>query len=221
MPIVFVHGVNNREGDDYRDNEAGRNGFLREIVGPALGLPVGELYLGSPYWGGDGAKFAWDMAVLPDASQGYEKFGGGDAEAVCRTVDLIAESKMQGGVVENAKKNFAETVDLLYAATLAGATNEDEARDIATSYAKASAYAVAHPSPEWLGEVTEANFADVLNQRADASADESFGAGGLLDSLKEGMEPVKKGGKSTYSARRYGARRSTDTIGAFGHRVHD
>jgi hypothetical protein len=37
MPIVFVHGVNNRDGEAYRENEAGRNGFLREVVAPALG----------------------------------------------------------------------------------------------------------------------------------------------------------------------------------------
>lgn len=187
MPIVFVHGVNNRDGDDYRDNQTGRNGFLREIVGPVLGLPPGDLYLGSPYWGGDAAKFAWNMAVLPDASENYEKFGGSDVEAFGRTVDLIAESHIKGGVVENAKRDFAETVDLLYAATLAGTTTEEEARDIATSYLRASAYAAAHPSPEWLDDVTDENFADVLNKRANASADESFGAGGLLDSLKEGL----------------------------------
>ena len=35
------------------------------------------------------------------------------------------------------------------------------------------------------------------------------------------IEPVKKGGKSTFSAWRNGVRRSTDTTGAFDHRVHD
>jgi len=187
MPIVFVHGVNNRDGDDYRDNVAGRNGFLREIVGSALGLSPDKLYLSNPYWGGVAAKFAWKMAVLPDASEGYEKFGGGDVEGFGRTVDLINESQIRGPVVENAKRNFVETVDLLYAAALAGATTEEDARDLATSYLKVSAYAAADPKPEWLNAVTDENFADVLNQRSNASAVESFGAGGVLDSLKEGL----------------------------------
>ena len=65
MPIVFVHGINNRDTPEYRDREAVRNGFLREIVAPALALPVEkDLYLSSPYWGGDAADFAWKLAVL-------------------------------------------------------------------------------------------------------------------------------------------------------------
>ena len=38
MPIVFVHGVNNRDGEAYRENEKSRDAFLKEIVAPALGL---------------------------------------------------------------------------------------------------------------------------------------------------------------------------------------
>jgi hypothetical protein len=187
MPIVFVHGVNNRQGDDYRDNEAGRNGFLREIVAPALGLDPDKLSLVSPYWGGDAASFAWEMAVLPNPDEDYEAFGGADdALAHGRTVDLIAESPIEGDLVESARRDFGATVDLVYAAALAGATTEEQARDLATSYLRASAYAEENPSPDWLDNVTEENFADVLNLKAEASADESFGGGGVLDFLKEG-----------------------------------
>jgi hypothetical protein len=187
MPIVFVHGVNNRDDDNYRENVAGRNGFLREIVAPALGLSSDSLYLSNPYWGGLAAQFAWKMACLPDASVGYEQFGGAEVEAFGRTVDLVVEAQMRGGVVDNARKNFGATVDILYGAALAGAASEDEARDLAASYMKASAYAEANPSPEWLANVTDQNFADVLNHRINASAGERFGAGGILDSLKEGL----------------------------------
>jgi hypothetical protein len=187
MPIVFVHGVNNREGDEYRDNEAGRNGFLKEIVAPALGLPPDGLHLESPYWGADGAKFAWKMAVLPDASETYEGFGAGKNEAFGRTVELVSKYPGQGGVVARARVDFAGTVDLLYGATLAGAENEEDARLIAVSYLKAAKYAAANPAPLWLDQVSDENFADVLNHRVHADDGESFGAGGFLDQLKEGL----------------------------------
>lgn len=80
MPIVFVHGVNNRRDDGYRENEAARNGFLRDIVAQALKLPPGKLTILSPYWGGDAAKFAWNMAVMPDSDEEFESFGA-DPEA--------------------------------------------------------------------------------------------------------------------------------------------
>src|SRR5438477_6931747 len=102
MPIVFVHGVNNRDGDEYRDNEAGRNGFLSEIVAPALGLPAKDVHIKSPYWGKDAVKFAWDMAVLPDAEESYEKFGAGDnTQAFSQTVELAAKSGLTGGIADN------------------------------------------------------------------------------------------------------------------------
>ena len=62
MPIVDVHGVNNRAGDEYRDNEFGRNEFLREIVAPSLGLSPKDVSIENPYWGDDGVQFSWGMA---------------------------------------------------------------------------------------------------------------------------------------------------------------
>jgi hypothetical protein len=188
MPIVFVHGVNNRQGDEYQENEVARNAFLKEIVGPALGLTPDAVRIWNPYWGGDGVRFRWDMAVLPDAADNYEKkFGAGsDEEGFGRTVELASEAPRANNVVELARKDFPAAVDLLYAASMTAATNEDEARDLAKSYGAAMAYARAHPSPTWLNNVTDNNFADVLNAKSQEDG-ESFGAGGVLDSLKEGL----------------------------------
>jgi hypothetical protein len=186
MPIVFVHGVNNRLDSGYRDSEKGRNGFLREIVAPALGLSANDLHIANPYWGDHAAQFAWGMAVLPQASDKYEKFGGGDPALASSSMELVSQLELDGSLLDNAKKDFAKVVDLIYAAALADAATEQEARDIATSYLRAAAYAAKNPAPAWLAQVNESNFVDVLNVRADTSADEQFGGGGLLDSLKEG-----------------------------------
>lgn len=188
MPIVFVHGVNNRDGEAYRENEAGRNGFLREIVAPALGLKPDKLRLLSPYWGKFGAQFAWNMAVLPNPADKFESFGGdAESEALGRVAGLLAESQASGDIVADARRDFPATVDLLYASAMAGAKSEDEARDLARSYLLSAEYARKTPQPAWVATSTPDNFADQLNYAADASQEESFGAGGILDSLKEGL----------------------------------
>lgn len=188
MPIVFVHGVNNRDGEAYRENEAGRNGFLREIVAPALGLAPAKLRILSPYWGKFGVEFAWNMAVLPNPGDKFESFGGdAESEALGRVAGLLAESQASGDIVADAQQDFAATVDLLYASAMAGAKSEDEARDLARSYLLSAEYAHKNPQPAWVATATPDNFADQLNYAADASQEESFGAGGILDSLKEGL----------------------------------
>lgn len=190
MPIIFVHGVNNRDGAAYRENVKSRNSFLREIIGPALGLNPDKLHLESPYWGGQGAQFAWGMAVLPNSGEEFETFGGSDeAEAFGRVVSIVANSALDGKltIIDNAKKDLSGVIDALYASAMAGASTEEEARDLARSYLLAAEYAEKYPEPEWVASAKESNFIDQLNYKAQVSAIEQFGAGGILDSLKEGL----------------------------------
>lgn len=190
MPIVFVHGVNNRRDDGYRENEAARNGFLRDIVAEALKLPPNELTILSPYWGGDGVKFAWNMAVMPDSDETFESFGvDPQADAQSWTNDLVSADASNDGVVERARKDLPAAIDLVFGATLAGATDEDEAREVAQSYKLATAYAKKHPHPVWLDEpnLNEENFADLLAAHIEDNEGESFGSGGFLNRLKEGV----------------------------------
>jgi hypothetical protein len=188
MPIVFVHGVNNRDGEAYRENEQARDGFLKEIVAPALGMKPNKLQVLNPYWGKYGVQFAWGMAVLPNPSAEFEAFGkDAEAEARGRVAGLLAESHANGNIVDMARKDFRTAIDLLYASAMAGAETEEEARDLAKSYELAIAYAEANPQPAWLADAEPSNFADRLNHAARASDVESFGAGGILDSLKEGV----------------------------------
>ncbi len=190
MPIVFVHGVNNRKGSDYEDNEVGRNAFIKAIVAPALGLDGKSVVVRSPYWGGNGVAFAWDMAVLPEAKQGFESFAGDAFKAVAeaQTAQIAANLNLDDTLVESARKDFPRTVEALYASMLAGVTSEDAAAKIAASYAKAEKYAADDPHPAWLDDpaLTDADFAAELNDQLNKLPGESFGAGGLFDQLKEG-----------------------------------
>ncbi|BBH12938.1 hypothetical protein [Chromobacterium haemolyticum] len=188
MPIVFVHGVNNRDGDAYRENEKARNGFLREYVAPALGLSADKLTVISPYWGEFGAKFAWDMAVLPNGVAKLASFGSDEeSKARARVAGLLASSHQSRNLVELAKTDLLAAVDLLYASTMAGAKSEDEARYLARSYELASNYATANPHPGWVASAGPKNFADLLLSQSKATEVQSFGPlSKILDSIKEG-----------------------------------
>jgi len=190
MPIVFIHGVNNRDDAAYKENELARNGFFKEIVCPVLGLNPDKVRLSSPYWGGHGVTFTWNMASLPNPSDNFERFGGNaEEEAFGRTVVVCAGSHLnsQLSVVENAKNDLPEVIDALYASAMAGAKTEEEARDLAKSYELAVSYVANNPSPAWLTTAVESNFVDQFNYEASASREEAFGAGDLLQSLKEGF----------------------------------
>jgi hypothetical protein len=70
MPIVFVHGVNNRHGPAYRAGTLTTQGLLqRHLVGIKVGgktlAAIPEVFF--PYWGDLATKFAWNMASLPRA----------------------------------------------------------------------------------------------------------------------------------------------------------
>ncbi len=188
MPIVFVHGVNNRDGQAYRENEQARDGFLKEIVAPELGMTPNKLQVLNPYWGEYGVQFAWGMAVLPNPSAEFEAFGkDAEAEARGRVAGLLADSYSSGNIIEMARQDFRAAIDLLYASAMAGAETEEEARDLAKSYERAFTYAEENPQPAWMADAEPDNFADRLNHAARASDVETFGAGGILDSLKEGV----------------------------------
>lgn len=189
MPIVFVHGVNNRLDDDYRDNQSGRNGFLREIVAPALGLPPDRLTLINPYWGSFGARFAWNMAVLPDSRESGP-LPARDAGPHRQTVELLAASGFHGGIVDNARRDLPATVDMLYASALAATDDEAHARTLAASYQRVARYAETRASPSWLERVEDSRFIEALHGEALAGEQPAFGIGALIDSLEEGLERI-------------------------------
>ena len=92
-----------------------QHGFPREIAAPALGLAPADLYLKSPYRGGNAAQLAWNMAVMSAVAETYEMLGADDeVEALGHTIELVAKSSGEGGVAQNARRDFADAVDLIY-----------------------------------------------------------------------------------------------------------
>ena len=190
MPIVFIHGVNNRDGSEYRDNVRARDAFIKELVVPELGLDPKKVKIFNPYWGDAGITFRWDLAVVPTPSKKYESFGSGDPSDNYQAMQLAAQQAGAKSIVEIAKKDLAAAVDLVFAAGIAAADSDKAASGIARRYRAAMAYAKASPKPAWLDAVTDDNFVDQLDAEASQHGVESFGMG-IMDSLKEGVSRLK------------------------------
>ena len=83
MPIVFVHGVNNRKGPSYDASVKLKAGALKScLAGASINgktfANIGEVEF--PYWGDLAASFAWNMASLPRGEmQALSSYGGGMA----------------------------------------------------------------------------------------------------------------------------------------------
>ena len=68
MPLVFVHGVNVREGALYDRELAFRNRHFIEIFYKQLGREIQESAIFNPYWGDLGASLSPELPFLPKGS---------------------------------------------------------------------------------------------------------------------------------------------------------
>ena len=206
MPIVFVHGVNNREGPEYDAGVLAQRQFFQTYLG---GVKIGGKSLPAvpavtfPYWGGLGTTFAWDMASLPtDEMQSL----GGAADPTTSTVaahllDALGKLPTDEPLTALAKKSFPLAVDALTRMALAAAEKGKEA-EVAAFVVKASAYAepfaTSKTNPEWVATVdSDSEFINELLERIEAApADGRVQSLGSItswvgDTLKAGGQKVK------------------------------
>lgn len=205
MPLVFVHGVSNRNTPQYRDNQFARDALLRTLVVPALG-PDGENFqIFNPYWGDDGATFRWENASLPETASDTETFGALDSTDLRIAADVLAVASPDApDIVAVAKRSLAEAIDIIWSVALPLAATPPEANALAESYNQARLYVASNPKPEWLTTAKSGNLVDQLlhdlETRAAPEAPatggaqvqwESFGSGvGLGDYLRESLERI-------------------------------
>ena len=79
MPLVFVHGVNVREGELYSRERAFRDRHFVEIFYRQLGRQVAVESIFNPYWGDLGATLSPDTPFLPRG--GYDMLWRRNLEA--------------------------------------------------------------------------------------------------------------------------------------------
>lgn len=66
MPLVFVHGVANRMGDDYEAGVANRDALFGRFLLSSHRRPDDErVSIFNPYWGDHGGRLHWGGASLP------------------------------------------------------------------------------------------------------------------------------------------------------------
>jgi hypothetical protein len=200
VPLVFVHGVSNRDTPEYKDNQLTRDAFLRELVVPALGLAADGFQIFNPYWGDEGVKFRWGNASLPEAASDIETFGAQDPADLRIAADVLAVASPDApDIVAVAKRSLTDAIDIVWSAALPMAGTPEEAKALAESYTQACLYAASNPKPEWLATVKSGNFVDQLLFYVDthyvavapAGDDqaqwERFGEAGLAERLKESL----------------------------------
>ena len=204
MPIVFVHGVSSRSGPEYTRRVEQRTEFLRAIVLPALEVDGANAGLFDPYWGGEGMKFRWKNASLPEPGEGYETFGAAHDEAERALAALLPElaSYSQSDIVAIAKRSLPEAVELLWTAAMANADSKAVHAALAETYLLVADYAERENSPAWLMQAVPGNFVEQLIDKAKSSAPatgavaagqpayESFGFSEFLDELSEAASRI-------------------------------
>jgi len=157
MPIVFVHGVNNRiEDSDYAEGVACKTEFLKSLLVSRLGLDVEKTSVFFPYWGGEGVKFRWNQASVPSGSDDVEALAlGGPGDAVANSEIWIGEARFQYGPQGvnlgrlSKTKGFGTAIDLVWDTASAILQPGQGYLQVVDGYAASIAYAEKNPVPTW------------------------------------------------------------------------
>lgn len=178
MPIVFVHGVNNRKEDaDYEPSRARIEQSLRSILASDLGIDAKVLSVAFPYWGGDGVKFRWNQASLPTKETEVQALNLTLTGLKAAEYELwIQEVQAQNGGtpvvlgdISRQDKGFAKAIDLVWDAASMVAQTEADYQQVLERYAASRRYA-ASKIPAWATQkppLTNQEFIDKLNQEID------------------------------------------------------
>jgi hypothetical protein len=158
MPIVFVHGVNNRKEDAGFDEDVSRKTeYLKTLLAPSLGLNPSKVSISFPYWGGDGVKFLWNQVSLPEGKFETLGIGGKDDQVDLWLSDVQktfgANSIVLGEI--SRTKSFADAVDLIWDTAAAATPNTAEnTQMIAHAYQASQRYIAKYPAPVWAMQKT-------------------------------------------------------------------
>jgi hypothetical protein len=196
MPLVFVHGVNNRKEDvEYLRGVKRTETFLKDIFGPTLRPPCNTLHTTFPYWGEFGVKFRWNQASLPRESDPVEAFsieGEGDtAESRIWSAEVLKEYGANVNFAD-VTRNFGleATLDLVWDTAAQSGVEGNEATSIAASYRRVQTYIQNNPAPPWaMKPQSNQEFLVELerNLAPKEPGTQAMAVGGWFDSIKEGV----------------------------------
>ena len=200
MPIVFVHGVNNRiEQPSYAARVARVDSCLKEILAPRLGLPSKELSTFFPYWGGFGATFRYGQASLPSEGPEAEAFAlKEDASLSDSALWIAAAQANHGGEVLFAQiassRGLEEAIDIAWDTAAIAATTTADLTEIAKLYEASLIYAKQTPLPPWLLKAptmgNEQFMSELVNAVSVAANVQAMGLGTWWQAVKETVSRI-------------------------------
>jgi hypothetical protein len=211
MPIVFVHGVNNRREDpDYEPRRKVTEQFLRKCFQGAVinGKTFAAVNPYFPYWGDLGAKFAWNMQSLPSGEM--DALGPGVEASLRPLVAAVRDLVESPGKASDqpllavAQQSFPRAVDILVELLLlspGAATADQVAEFILALQHYAAAFEPPMPPPAWLANIqTDEQFhgrliAEAQNVLA-ASPQALGGFGAVGNALAAGAARLKQATKA-------------------------
>jgi hypothetical protein len=108
MPIIFVHGVANRDdSSSYQKGLQSIQRYLQEYVYDAISPsdPTGVRFI-APYWGGVAAQFAWNRTSCPRGSI----LGMGSTSSELETALLLAQDERLRASLRETETRAPDTV---------------------------------------------------------------------------------------------------------------
>jgi hypothetical protein len=158
MPLVFIHGVSVRKGEQYDDNLKFRNAnFFNFILKELIDNPKIENIF-NPYWGGN--RFAWNHASLPKRKN--ESLGTEDdlfpiflnlipQNQVPEENEISEEKKV---ILAVAQRSMKDAIGLLWAVSSQN-VDEQKAAELAELAVRVLNYIEHNNQPSWLSQVRD------------------------------------------------------------------
>ncbi len=173
MPVVFVHGVNDRPGPSWDEGLLTRRSLFRQFMLPSLVDDPAKVTFHDPMWGPLAANFRWDQAALPSYEGGAEALGPSDRDALEIAASSGADFDSVDGdaLLQTARLNLVLAVDTAWAASAQTLADEADAEAWAELGRQANAYAGRTRSPAWLQAVTDdTEFVRRLQEEVEAAS---------------------------------------------------
>jgi hypothetical protein len=203
LPLVFVHGVGNRAGDDFIRRARVRDLMFRRFLLPAIAVDPARTRIINPLWGCYGAEFRWGHGSLPERS--LEPLGDDENDHLAAmAAALVADDTPPDLVLATvARRSMVNALDLLYVSAELD-RHPDQVPDAIDVAARLVAYCISrelgqpfaaelerHP---WLSGVSDnGGFVDALLEAA-ASWDLGQGMDPVMDLARPSVESLGPGG---------------------------
>ncbi|MFD4367398.1 hypothetical protein [Rhodococcus sp. NPDC058521] len=105
MPVVFIHGVATRSGEEYERGVAVREELIRRLLIDRMAESDPRwsgMHVTSPYWGDLGVRHYWAQATVPPVSLLEDMGAGGDGATAAdlEIAEMLAEMGMDAPTLE-------------------------------------------------------------------------------------------------------------------------